>query len=194
MSSLAPSTLGPDEAVGAVDIEPVDSSGSLSAGSLEALYRAQAGRLRRYVSRRLGWDEAVDVVQEAFAKLAGATSAGQTVLDVPEAYATTVTKNVLRDRARAAARHALQLQALADRAEPLVHDPHALLEDRDDLRAVARALSDMNPRRRKIFLLHRTENLTYAEIGETVGMSEKGVKKQMAKALLELRCAVGHQT
>ena len=59
---------------------------------------------------------------------------------------------------------------------------------------VARALSDMNPRRRKIFLLHRTENLTYAEIGETVGMSEKGVKKQMAKALLELRCAVGHQT
>ena len=31
--------------------------------------------------------------------------------------------------------------------------------------------------------------LTYAEIGEEVGMSEKGVKKQMAKALGELRRA-----
>lgn len=155
------------------------------------LYRAQAGRLRRYVSRRLGWDDAGDVVQEAFAKLAGAAVGGHAVIDVPEAFATTVATNVLRDRARAAARHTLHLQALVDWAEPLAHDPHALLENREALRAVGLALSTMNARRRRIFLLHRAENLTYAEIGRTVGMSEKGVKKQMAKALVELRCAVG---
>ena len=42
-----------------------------------------------------------------------------------------------------------------------------------------------------IFLLHRLDHLTYAEIGDVVGMSEKGVKKQMAKALFDLRCALG---
>jgi RNA polymerase sigma factor (sigma-70 family) len=52
-----------------------------------------------------------------------------------------------------------------------------------------RALAKMNPRRRRIFMLHRFEQFTYAEIGGEVGMSEKGVKKQMAKALMELRRA-----
>ena len=65
-----------------------------------------------------------------------------------------------------------------------------MFEDREAVCAIERALADMNPRRRRIFMLHRFEDLTYAEIGGAVGMSEKGVKKQMAKALVELRLAV----
>jgi RNA polymerase sigma-70 factor (ECF subfamily) len=191
LSLLAPSTIGSGDAVRELDIEAPESAQAFSASSIEALYRAQAARLRRYVSRRLGWDDAGDVVQEAFARLAGATSSGRTVIAVPEAFITTVATNVLRDRARASARHAIQLRNLEDWTVPSSHDPHALLEDRESLRAVGRALAAMNPRRRRIFLLHRAENLTYAEVAETVGMSEKGVKKQMAKALVELRRAAG---
>ena len=40
-------------------------------------------------------------------------------------------------------------------------------------------------------MLHRFEQMSYADIGREVGMSEKGIKKQMAKALLELRRAAG---
>jgi DNA-directed RNA polymerase specialized sigma24 family protein len=39
-------------------------------------------------------------------------------------------------------------------------------------------------------LLHRVEHLTYAQIAAETGMSVKGVKKQMAKALLQLRTEI----
>lgn len=157
---------------------------------LERLYRSQAARLRRYFARRAVGDDAGDLVQETFLRFATAAESGQPDLDCPEAYLTRVATNLLRDRARAAARNALYLQQQADAAAGRCVDPHPLLESRDALRGLERALAQLNSRRRKIFLLHRLEDMTYAQIGAIVGMSEKGVKKQMAKALLELRRAV----
>jgi RNA polymerase sigma-70 factor (ECF subfamily) len=158
---------------------------------LERLYQAQAGRLRRYFARRTSDDDAGDLVQETFVRFASATDAGQTAVDCPEAYLTRVATNLLRDRARTAARNALYLQQEAASVAGRCVDPHPLLESRDAFRALEQALARLGQRRRKIFLLHRLEDMTYAEIGATVGMSEKGVKKQMAKALLELRQAMG---
>lgn len=173
-------------------------SGSEPAGSapaaispLERLYRTQASRLRRYFSRRTGSDDAGDLVQETFVRFASAAAVGQSQIDCPEAYLTQVATNLLRDRARAAAHNALYLQQQANAAAGRCVDPYPLLESRDALRGLEQALSRLNPRRRKIFLLHRLEDMTYAEIGTVVGMSEKGVKKQMAKALFELRQAMG---
>lgn len=113
-------------------------------------------------------------------------------IDCPVAFATTVAKNALRDRARDAARQAVNRQRLVDAETCMANHPQELIEDREALRAIERALSEMKSRRRRIFMLHRFENLTYAEVGEEVGMSEKGVKKQIAKALFELRQAVEH--
>lgn len=164
-------------------------SNRFSASAIELLYRRQASRLRGYLSRRLGRDEADDLLQDSFLKLVGAKPLGSPV-DCPEAFVTAIARNALRDRARAAARQAIQLRQLAGDADRTPDDPHRLSESRESLRAIEHALGDMNPRRRRIFLLHRFDDLTYAEIGEAVGMSEKGVKKQMAKALVELRNAV----
>src|SRR3546814_7489986 len=66
-------------------------------------------------------------------------------------------------------------------------DPHQLLEARDTLARLEQAVGKLSLRRQRIFLLHRLEHLTYAEIAKEVGMSVKGVKKQMANALAELR-------
>lgn len=158
---------------------------------LERLYRSQAARLRRYFARRTGGDDANDLVHETFVRFASAAGAEQVPLACPEAYLTRVATNLLRDRARAAAHNALYLQEQAETRAGRWVDPHPLLESRYALRAVEEAVARLSPRRRTIFLLHRLEDMTYAEIGERVGMSEKGVKKQMAKALLELRRAVG---
>ena len=158
---------------------------------LERLYRTQASRLRRYFARRTGSDDAGDLVQETFVRFASAAAAGQSEIDCPEAYLTQVATNLLRDRARAAAHNAHYLQQQANATAGRCVDPYPLLESRDALRGLEQALSRLNPRRRKIFLLHRLEDMTYAEIGTVVGMSEKGVKKQMAKALFELRQAMG---
>src|SRR3546814_20457984 len=66
--------------------------------------------------------------------------------------------------------------------------PHQLREAQDTLARLKQAVRKLSLRRQRIFVLHRLEHLTYADIAEEVGMSVKGVKKQMAKALSERRC------
>ncbi len=60
---------------------------------------------------------------------------------------------------------------------------------RDELRRIDTAISKLKPKTRDIFLMHRFEGLDYEEIGEEMGMTAKGVEKQMAKALAAIRRA-----
>jgi RNA polymerase sigma-70 factor (ECF subfamily) len=170
------------------------SAGVRSAAGLDAVYRSHAGRLVRGLARWGSREDAGDAVQEAFAKMAAMLGASGSNLASPEAYVTTVATNVLRDRARTVAREALRDRELALDAPSEASDPHNLMESREALRAIERALASMNARRARIFALHRFEQMTYAQIAGEVGMSEKGVKKQIAKALVELRDAVGRSS
>lgn len=164
--------------------------GIFTPAGIEALYRTQAARLLRRFARTIGTEEAGEVVHDAFVKLAGGSGERYEHINCPEAFVTTVATNVLRDRARAAAREALHLrQGIQESDVPT--DPQRLLESREALRSINAALDKMKPRRRRIFLLHRFEKMTYAQIGAEVGMSEKGIKTQIAKALAELRRAAG---
>lgn len=52
---------------------------------------------------------------------------------------------------------------------------------------IARILSDLPPKCRQIFLMSRMEGLHYREIAEELGISEKTVENQIAKALRILR-------
>ncbi len=172
-------------------LPPDDRASAAPPSALDALYRTHFARLYRFFSRRTGTDEAHDLVHEAFARFAGRESGASGPVATPEAYLSTVATNLLRDRARAAARRAAgHHRALGDHSAALA-DPHKLLEDREALARLELAIGRLNARRRTIFLLHRLEHLTYEEIAGEVGMSVKGVKKQMAKALFELRRDVG---
>ncbi len=131
------------------------------------------------------------MVQETFARFAGKQQASSVPVAKPEAYLSTVATNLLRDRAKAAARRAVGPHIVLADGGAAVADPHRLLQDRDALARLERAIQLLTPRRRRIFLLHRLEQFTYEEIAEEVGMSPKGVKKQMAKALFQLRRDVG---
>jgi RNA polymerase sigma-70 factor, ECF subfamily len=53
--------------------------------------------------------------------------------------------------------------------------------------AVQIALQELPPRCREVFELSRTHGLKYAEIAETLGISQKTVEAQMGKALRILR-------
>lgn len=57
-----------------------------------------------------------------------------------------------------------------------------------EIRAVlSRALEDVPPGAREIFLLSRERGLTYSEIAQTLGLSVKTVETQMSRALRILR-------
>jgi RNA polymerase sigma-70 factor (ECF subfamily) len=53
--------------------------------------------------------------------------------------------------------------------------------------AIRRAVAELPPRCREVFELSRVDGLRYAEIAESLGISEKTVEAQMGKALRVLR-------
>lgn len=179
----------PDPVDEADPLPPLDDEILSPLGTLETLYRRNAARLRRMFKRRAGSDDADDLLHDAFVRIASISSA--TPIAKPDAYLSTVAVNLLRDRARAAARQALEFHAPVDETNIIDLGLHRTLEDRDQLARLEVALERLHPRRRQIFLLHRMEHKTYADIAIEVGMSVKGVKTQMAKALFQLRRDVG---
>jgi RNA polymerase sigma-70 factor, ECF subfamily len=56
--------------------------------------------------------------------------------------------------------------------------------------AVRRAVDDLPPRCKEIFLLSREDGLTYSGIASTIGVSIKTVETQMGRALKALRAAL----
>lgn len=54
------------------------------------------------------------------------------------------------------------------------------------LRHVEAAMLKLRPKTREIFMAHRIDGLSYAEIAELTGLSIKGVEKQMSKAIAQI--------
>ena len=48
------------------------------------------------------------------------------------------------------------------------------------------ALANLPPLQRKVFELHARENLSYAEIGQLLRLSERSVERQLAQAIANL--------
>ena len=162
-----------------------------TAEPVAALYREQAPRLLRFFARRVTREEADDLVQDTFVRLVGAAPASQRAIASPGAFLTRIATNLLADRAKLRSRRAADLHQTYEDAKFSAGDPHRLFEGRDALARLDALVAQLPRRRRDIFLLHEVEGLTYDQIAAEAGMSVKGVKKQMAKALIELRRAMG---
>lgn len=72
-------------------------------------------------------------------------------------------------------------------AAPATPSPEEELEYKELKKIVARALDKLPPRRKQIFLMHRTQEMKYAEIADRLGLSVKTVEAEMTKALQRLR-------
>lgn len=109
------------------------------------------------------------------------------VIARPEAYLRQIARNLLRDRAKAARRHAEALHVPFDDEAISDADETRRLEARDSLNRLEAAMARLKPKTREIFMAHRLDGFSYAEIAEHTGMSVKGVEKQMSRAIVELR-------
>lgn len=158
---------------------------SLRDVELAGLYRAEAPRLLRLFGRRVGPDRAPDFVQESFVRLA-ARSAGHPPIASPAGYLIRIAVNLLRNPHEAKRRRARDQQLAFDDLAHGAVDPHARLEARDMLQRLDKAVLRLKPKTRMIFIAHRVEGLSYAQIAERTGLSVKGVEKQISKALADL--------
>lgn len=174
-------------------VEPRSSGDAATAdgGQVERLFRSHGPKLLRLLTRRYSHEEARDIVQEVFLRLAGA--AERQALTNPDSYLKGIVWNLLRDRAKS-------VKGRVERAHvelrPDLHaandsDPHQVLVARQTLARYEAAMMALKPKTREIFLLHRLDELTYGQIAERFGMSVSGVEKQMMKAIAHLDRALG---
>lgn len=176
---------GPAARLSDDDPLPPDGRAPSIALGVDALYRSQAARLLRSLARRGSPDDALDLLHDTFVRLLrlGSGRVRSLQAERPEAYLTRTATNLVRDRARIAARRSADRHDSADDHILIAPDPHRLLETRDMLRHLEGAMLKLRPRTRQIFLAHRLDGLSYAEIAERTGISIKGVEKQMSRAI-----------
>jgi len=156
-----------------------------SGAEIHELYLQHSPALVRQLTRRTGCaDVARELTQEAFIRLLRLAPAKLRSIERPDAFLRHVSANLLRDWARTRA-VGEKLAHLAPAGDPQ-HDQVAALESRDTLRRLEMAIGRMKPRTREIFLAHRIEGLTYAQIAVRTGLTVKGVEKQMGKAIAKI--------
>ncbi|MBW4332226.1 RNA polymerase sigma factor [Stakelama sp. CBK3Z-3] len=188
---------GPDLSVSPAEPER-DASSACEADGEEArqrpdaaaLYAAEAPRLWRFFRRRIPCpDEADDLVQETFTR--ALRQGARSSLRNPGGYLTRIAQNLLRDRAKIARRRSADLHVPADGEIPAAADPLHLLEVRDMLDRLEAVMLELPKTTREIFMAHRLEGLTYAEIARRTGLTIKQVEKAIARAMVELDRALG---
>jgi RNA polymerase sigma factor (sigma-70 family) len=153
---------------------------------VQTLYRQQSERLVRQLARRTGCTElAREIAHDAFVRMLSLAPAKTLQIDRPHNYLRRIATNLLRDWARARACRSAAFEKVRHETQDHV-DQIAVLESRDTLRRLELAMSSLKPKTREIFLAHRLDGLSYAEIAERTGLSVSGVEKQMMKAIAKM--------
>jgi RNA polymerase sigma factor (sigma-70 family) len=186
---LIPDVLNAFAAPRLAEGDPLPPDDRVAVGSVLALndlYQTQAPRLLRYFARRADSQDAGDLVQESFARLADASAATNRTIEQPEAYLNRIATNLLRNRAKTALQRSLAQHVPVDEDSLPGPDMIAALEARDLLNRLQTALMRLSPKTRDIFLAHRVDGVSYSDIAKRMGLSVKGVEWHMTKAIAHL--------
>lgn len=164
---------------------------SASDAVLAGLYQAHAHELHGFARRRVGRQEAEDVVQDTYLHLLQRGAAA--TLEHPRAYLFRIAANLAVDLAR---KTKIRSRYAGDDVE-LDHlsgnggSPEAASEGAMELRRLQAALAELPPLCRAAFLLNRIDGLTYAEIAERLGLSVRTIDRYMVRAWNHVRGQVG---
>jgi RNA polymerase sigma factor (sigma-70 family) len=149
---------------------------------LDDAFRAHGPSLFHFLRRKAGAEEAPDLVQEVFARAAGSEQRHN--LANPGGFLRRIAQNLLIDRARRQRRNPalfFSFQEESDAASPPQQEWN--MEADDLLRLYEEAVDAMPPKTRRVFLMHRVDELSYREIHECLGISIATVEYHMMKAL-----------
>jgi len=146
------------------------------------------GQLLRFVRNRLKWqDEAADVVQDAYVRLA--ITAQRSEVRNAAAFLHVATRNLVHDRQRAArVRHVPETND-TDIAEIPCPAPSAerVLIGQQRVAVLEEALRELPDKRRAALVLYRFDNLSHAQIAERLGISVSMVEKHIRFGLAHCR-------
>ncbi len=154
--------------------------------AFEGLYRAYWERLYTFAFRYMhSKEDAEEVVQEVFFRIWRGRSHWVPAGAVRN-YLYLAVRNSARDRLeRAAVARRWRFGQRAQQATDA--EVQADLEARDLVAAVERAISELPDKRSAVCKLRLIDELSYAQIAERLGISEKTVETQLARGLKFLR-------
>jgi len=148
---------------------------------------ALRGKLRRLLrSRGRSPQDIDDLMQEAFLRLQ--MYCRTQVVEHEEAFLVKTVLNLSAEQFRRASR-ANVCSAENELAELMDPAPHIeeILAGEQRLRRLELGLQRLTPRSREVFLLHRSEGLSYVQIATQLDISVSMVEKHVARAAFFLR-------
>ena len=160
-----------------------------AARPLLAAFEVYYDELLAFVRRRVNCPAfAADIVQDTYVRVA---SGGlPTSVANPRAFLYRVAGNLALDHLRREATRSAYVGPELSPAEVSDPQPSAetAIESRQRLALLMRAVEELPPRCRQVFVLRKVDGLDQAEIAQTLGISRNMVEKHLRKALLH--CAL----
>lgn len=158
--------------------------------SIRELFLRSRRDLLFFFTRRVGREDAADLLQETFARYISRDAA--TDIADPSAYLRRTAGNLAKDFARHRQVERKYLVVDADAPDAASDDAgaEALVDDARRARLVAEAVASLPPRCREIFELRMTHNLSQREIAEKLGISRKTVEQHFHLAMERCRTAL----
>jgi len=165
---------------------------STSQQSLQRLYSDHLVWLNTWLHRRLGCaHNAADLAQDTFVRLLSSPQNLPSIRE-PRAYLSTIAHGLVVNFWRRQAIERAYLEALAALPEAAAPSPETQGLILETLLAIDAMLQRLPDKVRQAFLLSQLDGLTYAAIAERLGVSERMVKKYMAKAMLHCLMLAEH--
>ncbi|HEX5775691.1 MAG TPA: sigma-70 family RNA polymerase sigma factor [Caulobacteraceae bacterium] len=151
-------------------------------------WSAQYGpALRRYFLKKVGANEADDLVQEVFLSLQVRGSTGGEIDNIEGYLFRTAANAIVRRHQRQKwdwAGHDVLFDDLDDLSDDV--SPERVLMGKEELDRVLEAMRSLPPRCSQAFFLHRFEELTYSAIAARMRISNKAVERLIQRALRRL--------
>lgn len=144
--------------------------------------------IRNFIYYRCGnIEQAEDITQEAFIKLW--ENCKKVLVEKAKSFVMKVAQNAFYKEYQ----HQKVMLKQTEKPMPPMESiaPDFLMEEKEFLNRLEKAIADLAPKQREVFLLSRKDKKTYREIAEIIGITQKAVERRMSIALEELRQKIG---
>jgi len=152
---------------------------------LEHYYR----ELQNYLTRKLNDpDAAADLAQESYLRVLGMQQTGEKVGE-PRALLYRVANNLIVDRHRRVLVRSEEVLVEEGTLEgetlaaPSAWEPEVAAMSAQGVDALLATIDALPPRCREVFILYKFDGLSYAEVGERLGISVRTVEMQLQIAM-----------